>query len=77
MFKTPSKKSLHNSQFFKKKNDETSKSNISNIWREKRGNMLDIMIQKILFLKFNMMIKIVVNSFEIKVYYSINLIYIL
>ena len=49
------------------KNSKTSKFNVSKTLSEKRENILDIMIQIRLFLRFNIIINRVVRSFKIKV----------
>ena len=66
MFEIPSEKPVQNSQFWNTQNSKTSKSEISETWREKRLFMQDIIIQEGLFYKFNIIIKKVVHAIKIK-----------
>ena len=63
MFETTSQKSLPNNQLLKTQNFKTSKSDLFNTWTEKRENMIVVITQKILFLQFNIITKMVAHSF--------------
>ena len=71
MFEMPSRKPFQNSQWQKYEKVKNSKSNFSRSWSKNRGTMIDIIIQKILLLKSNIIIKIVVRSFKTKVLFSL------